>query len=106
MLVRADGGRLEHPPIMLLNLLDRYPLLDKVHNVYLYYYNIMFNPLCYDGSTYRQIEENWKFNELGFMIVFTFTGLALWSFLWAQRQNIRNFKKRFVYQEYQKRKFL
>ena len=102
--VRADGSDLKPPRFY--DFLQSNPIFRNSYSVCLYYYHMLMNPLSYDGSFIREMKENYKFNELGFFIVVTFSAISAWTFVWASRQKMRNFKKRFVYQEYQKRKFL
>ena len=58
------------------------------------YVQSLLNPILYDGSFRREIEENYKTNELGFLIGVSFTAFAAWTFVWSRRTRMRNMKKR------------
>lgn len=66
----------------------------------------MLNPVDYDGSTRRDLEESYKTNELGFFITLCFFGTLAWSVVTYRRNSLLVQKKRFAFQRYQRQKFL
>ncbi len=71
-----------------------------------YLFRTLFNPVDYDGRTWRDIKASYKTNELGFFIGFAFFICLGWSFAKYRRYSILEQKKRFVYQQYKKKKFI
>ena len=69
-------------------------------------FRTMFNPVDYDGRYWREIKNSYKTNELGFFITMAFFLCLGWSFAKYRRNAILEQKKRFVYQQYKRRKFL
>ena len=66
----------------------------------------LFNPIDYDGQVWRELKNSYKTNELGFFIAFSFVLALGWSFVKYRRYSILEQKKRFVYQQYKKKKFI
>ena len=77
--------------------------ISKVFNLIFRSY---FNPVDYNGIFLREIEESYKTNELGFFITCCFFGTLFWNFLTIRRTSLLVQKKRFVFQRYQRNKFL
>ncbi len=68
--------------------------------------DILLNPLGYDGSTFEELKKTYRANEAGFLIGATSSLSIVWLAVNYRRNRILQQKKLFVYQEYQKRKFL
>lgn len=66
----------------------------------------LFNPVDYTGSLRQEIRKHWDTNELGFVIGVSFSLAVLWQLQTYRRNQLLLSKKRFVYQEYKRRKFL
>ena len=71
-----------------------------------YLFRQLFNPVDYDGRILRELKNSYKTNELGFFITFAFFASLFWSFARYRRNAILEQKKRFVYQQYRKKKFI
>ncbi len=71
-----------------------------------YIFRMLFNPVDYDGSIWREIKNSYKTNELGFFITLAFFGCLGWSIIRYRRNALLEQKKRFVYQQYKKKKFI
>ncbi len=69
-------------------------------------FRTLLNPVDYDGRYWREIKSSYKTNELGFFITLAFFLSLGWSFAKYRRNAILEQKKRFVYQQYKKKKFI
>lgn len=62
--------------------------------------------MCYDGSTLRALKASFENNEAGFMIASTSFFFLVWILVNYRRTVLNHQKKLFVYQEYQKRRYI
>ena len=69
-------------------------------------YRGVLNPVDYDGSFLAEIKNTYKTNEIGFFIGLSFMLTLSWSFLTYRRNAILEQRKRFLYQQYKRGKFL
>ncbi|CDW89081.1 UNKNOWN [Stylonychia lemnae] len=65
-----------------------------------------FNPIDFDGRILRDLKNSYKTNEIGFFITALFFGTLGWSIITYRRNQILLLKKRFVFQQYKKQKFI
>eukprot|EP00347_Sterkiella_histriomuscorum_P011873 403370773 len=81
--------------------------LDRLgtHSAALLYRNLL-NPIDFDGSVWQEVKNSYKTNEIGFFISVLFFVSLSWSFVSYRRNSILEQKKRFVYQQYKKQKFI
>ena len=68
--------------------------------------DVFVNPLRYDGKVYKAVKEAWITNEVGFLITASFFGTLFWTFVTYRRNRLLATKKRFVFQQYKRSKFL
>ena len=62
--------------------------------------------MAYDGSTKAELREAWRTNELGFLIGICCYGMIAQILLKRRRDALRLAKKRFIYHQYRKSRFL
>ena len=70
------------------------------------FYRTFLNPVDYDGRFMREIKNSYNTNEIGFFITVSFFAALGWSFLVYRRSTILGQRKRFLYQQYKRHKFL
>ena len=88
-----NGQEIQHKPLL--------PLMwvVQIHETF-------FNPLLYDGSNIQFIKDQYRTNELGFFIGVSFSLAVAQVFLAARRRSLLLQKKRFIFNQYKKNKFL
>jgi len=64
------------------------------------------NPVAFNGQVWRQVEDAYTTNEVGFFISLSFFGAVAWAFSTYRRNVILTAKKRFLFQQYKRHKFL
>jgi hypothetical protein len=69
-------------------------------------FRLIFNPVDYDGSFFVEIKNAYNTNEIGFFITLGFFATLSWSFMYYRRNSILEQKKRFMYQQYKRQRFL
>ena len=69
-------------------------------------YNGIFNPVAYNGQTYLELQNAWKTNEIGFLIGASFMLVIINQVTGYKRQSLQLQKKRFIYMQYKRQRFL
>ena len=68
--------------------------------------NFLLNPIAFDGSVIKELQDSYRTNEVGFFIGLCSILTVMQQFATHRRSVIRLQKKRLVYQTYLKSRFL